>query len=408
MAAKAALKLVPSTRFFREDIGSWSAPGEGEAHSLHYAVSYREAFDPNLPAFFIERYSRRGEVVLDPFCGSGTTALESALRGRIAVASDRDPLAIAVARAKLSPADITEVTLALQRVNLRRPIDLKFFKEYFSPFFEIETFRELVNLRSFLHNSDDRIAQFIQMIALSLIHGHSAGFFSVYTFPQISLLPREQDALNVKRRQMPDYRAIVPRILRRTASILRDGAPSSLRGVGLVSAADSPRPFRKHTVMAADACSLDAIPSGSIDLIISAPPLPVTEARPAEQWLRRWFLGAQPHDALEGTGIAGSETTSEQGWSEFINGVLLEAARVTRPKGRVVFDLPEPRRRVGRRPFVDLVLDELPKGLQRYWEPDGIFDYGKRSVRLELGRGTPPATAARADERNSVLVLRRR
>ena len=51
------------------------------AHSLH-EVSYRACFKPQLPSFFIERLTRTGDAVYDPFMGRGTTLLEAALLGQ--------------------------------------------------------------------------------------------------------------------------------------------------------------------------------------------------------------------------------------------------------------------------------------------------------------------------------------
>src|SRR5437867_6272118 len=51
------------------------------AHSIH-EISYRACFKPQLPRFFIERLTRIGSIVYDPFMGRGTTLLEAALLGR--------------------------------------------------------------------------------------------------------------------------------------------------------------------------------------------------------------------------------------------------------------------------------------------------------------------------------------
>lgn len=51
------------------------------AHPLH-EVSYRACFKPQLPRFFIERLTRPGDIVYDPFMGRGTTLLEAAHLGR--------------------------------------------------------------------------------------------------------------------------------------------------------------------------------------------------------------------------------------------------------------------------------------------------------------------------------------
>ena len=44
------------------------------AHSLH-EVSYRACFKPQLPRFFIDRFTAPGDVVYDPFMGRGTTLI---------------------------------------------------------------------------------------------------------------------------------------------------------------------------------------------------------------------------------------------------------------------------------------------------------------------------------------------
>jgi len=46
-----------------------------------------------VPRFAILKYSRPGDIVLDPFCGSGTTAIEAMLQGRNALSIDIDPFA---------------------------------------------------------------------------------------------------------------------------------------------------------------------------------------------------------------------------------------------------------------------------------------------------------------------------
>src|SRR6187401_2778738 len=44
------------------------------ASSLH-EVSYRACFKPQLPRFFIDRFTNIGDVVYDPFMGRGTTVI---------------------------------------------------------------------------------------------------------------------------------------------------------------------------------------------------------------------------------------------------------------------------------------------------------------------------------------------
>jgi|GEM_PF-1145225 Predicted DNA modification methylase len=58
------------------------------SHSYH---SYPARFIPQIPQTIIENFTSKGDFVLDPFCGCGTTLVESVLRGRRAVGIDINP-----------------------------------------------------------------------------------------------------------------------------------------------------------------------------------------------------------------------------------------------------------------------------------------------------------------------------
>jgi DNA modification methylase len=61
---------------------------------------YPAKFHPPAVASLLERYTNAGDLVLDPFVGSGTALVEGALRGRRMVGTDIDPVAATVALAK--------------------------------------------------------------------------------------------------------------------------------------------------------------------------------------------------------------------------------------------------------------------------------------------------------------------
>jgi hypothetical protein len=49
----------------------------------------------------VRDYTRPGDLVVDPFCGGGTTALACAIEGRRCITSEMDPVTFAKARKRL-------------------------------------------------------------------------------------------------------------------------------------------------------------------------------------------------------------------------------------------------------------------------------------------------------------------
>lgn len=72
--------------------------GKGEGQD----ASYWGNFIPEIPQQLIERYTRRGEWVLDPFLGSGTTLIESIKMDRNCIGIDVNPEAVSLVRRKVA------------------------------------------------------------------------------------------------------------------------------------------------------------------------------------------------------------------------------------------------------------------------------------------------------------------
>src|SRR5690606_35564181 len=58
-----------------------------------------------------------GDIVLDPFGGSGVTAIEALMNNRKAINIDLNPLAIFLVEALGAPVNITELGLAYERIK---------------------------------------------------------------------------------------------------------------------------------------------------------------------------------------------------------------------------------------------------------------------------------------------------
>ena len=122
----------------------WTAK-QRAASSLH-EVSYRACFKPQLPRFFIERLTRPGDIVYDPFMGRGTTLIEAALLGRTSFGCDINPLSQIFVRARLNPPNISEINSRLREINFNTSDESP---EKLLTFYHPETLREICALKKY-------------------------------------------------------------------------------------------------------------------------------------------------------------------------------------------------------------------------------------------------------------------
>lgn len=108
--------------------------GDRATHLIH---PYPAKLLANIPLFFANcsQLSKPGDLILDPFCGTGTVLLEAMLAGRRAAGADANPLARLISQVKLRP---------LKHDQLERAVDaalsaaLQASPTTFSPVVDVE------------------------------------------------------------------------------------------------------------------------------------------------------------------------------------------------------------------------------------------------------------------------------
>jgi hypothetical protein len=305
-----------------------------QASSIH-EISYRACFKPQLPRFFINLLTKKGDIVYDPFSGRGTTVLEAGLSGRNAIANDANPLSRIMTEPRLFPPDnqaVEKRLLNIPRESSPADIDL-------SMFYHPDTEKEIGALRQYLlerqaASRDDMTDRWIAMVATNRLTGHSSGFFSVYTLPpNQAVSQRSQERINVKRNQTPDYRDTHRIILNKTKSLLRSLTPDEEKNLNHAG--------KNARLLTGDSRSTPEIDDNSVQLTVTSPPfLDIVQYRD-DNWLRCWFNGLNGKEI--GSRITMSRTV--EAWSFVMGGVFDELYRITRPGGYVAFEVGEVRKR---------------------------------------------------------------
>jgi hypothetical protein len=301
------------------------------ANSLH-EVSYRACFKPQLPRFFIERFTAPGDLVYDPFMGRGTTVVEAALLGRAPAGCDVNPLSAILAAPRLSPPTLDEVTGRLNDLNLSLACS---YPQELEVFYHPDTLREICALREYLlarerRETLDNVDAWIRMVAVNRLTGHSSGFFSVYSLPPNQAVSVEAQArINASRRQSPPRREVRALVAAKTKSLLADCDSTARAALG--------RSARRATLMTGASHSTPRLPSGSVSLIVTSPPFLDVVNYAADNWLRCWFCGID----VRSVRISMHKKVAE--WQAAMTGVFHELVRVLKPGGHIAFEVGEVR-----------------------------------------------------------------
>jgi hypothetical protein len=302
----------------------WTS-AQRRAHSIH-EVSYRACFKPQLPEFFISRLTRPGESVYDPFMGRGTTPVQAALQGRRAMGNDINPLSRLLTKPRLAAAPLAEVEKRLGDIPWERG---EIERDDLLAFYHVDTLRQICALRSYLLERapldarPDPVDDWIRMVALNRLTGHSPGFFSVYSLPPNQAVSVEaQVKINAQRRQTPPRRDVPALILKKSRALLVDGAP----------------PAQHHALLGVgDAWNTPYLGDRSVRLIVTSPPFLDVVQYADDNWLRNWFAG------VDASRVKISTHRSEAEWSHMVRACLKEFARIVAPGGHVAFEVGEVR-----------------------------------------------------------------
>lgn len=279
----------------------WKAQPRLWGHSLHPMCSYLASFPAALSHAFIARYSRPGDVVLDPFSGRGTAPLQASAEGRIGVGNDLNPFAHLLTAAKVDPPMAAEARLRVTALRLAWGASAGRWRELADAIqaspdtggaepvpvevaiaFHPRTFAQLLFLRDAL-DLGVRVDRFLAAAIAGILHGKSPSYLSTLMPNTFSMAPRYVRDFAARTSFASPERDAFDGLDAKLNRLFRDPLP---RAAGLALHGDA----RDAGTRAGTALRARGLPDHA-RLVVTSPPYLRVVKYGYYNWLRTWFLG---------------------------------------------------------------------------------------------------------------------
>jgi len=288
-------------------------------HAFHPMCSYLAMFPAALAHAFIGRYSRPGDVVLDPFSGRGTTPLQACAEGRVGVGNDLNPMAYLLTAAKVEPPARAALTTRMSLLRVAYSLEASDWRslaaaaldprrsvpvavpgagggETRSPMpaevamaFHPNTLAQVLFLRSTLR-AQDPTDRFLIGALIGILHGRSPTYLSDIMPNTFSMAPRYVRDFVLRTGFQAADRDAFACLDAKLRRLLRQGLPAQ-RGIAMLGDA------RDVGTRARRALRERSLPDRA-RLVVSSPPYLRVVKYGYYNWLRLWFMGIDP-DAVD-------------------------------------------------------------------------------------------------------------
>ncbi|WP_198391750.1 DNA methyltransferase [Burkholderia ubonensis] len=250
--------------------------------ALNGICPYFTMFPLDFPLNVLRRRAREGDVVLDPFCGRGTTNFAARLVGLRSLGVDSSPVAASITASKLVTARVNDIMDEARRILAERAPNHVPTSDFWQWAFHPTTLDALCRFReAFLEDctTDARIA--LRGIILGALHGPKQKTFPSYFSNQCprTYAPKPAYATRFWRERglTPEPTDVLSIIERRAKRYYE----TSSEVTGTVRLADSREDRALHP----------ETPDTRFDWVITSPPYYGMRTYVPDQWLRNWFVG---------------------------------------------------------------------------------------------------------------------
>lgn len=236
---------------------------------------------PLLFPYKVLQSAKTTDIVYDPFCGRGTTNYAARLLGLTTFGVDSNPVAHAIAQAKLvrvNPSQVRERSIHILQEYIATDIPRGEFWDFA---FHPTTLQHICSIREYLLSQTrlDDVDIALRALLLGILHGPRTKDLSFYLSNQMPRTFASKPDYSVRywkqRSLLPLEQDVVSLIHRKAEYAFNTQMPGKVNG----------------KIVLADSRHVQNLSRKKFDWVITSPPYFGMATYEQDQWLRNWFLG---------------------------------------------------------------------------------------------------------------------
>lgn len=292
-------------------------------YALHNFHAYPCKFPAFIPREIIKKYAKKGDIICDPFVGSGTTLLEATLLGYSSIGNDINPLSCLLSKVKVKPVKqklLNKIDFFLEDL-LENYKKLKIIKEYsynsIEHWFQKNVIKELSFIKKNILSIKEQDLRDLLLIVFSSIIVRVSKQESDTRYAAVEKGLKDFETIKIFTDKVKEIKAIYLDFLKKTKD----------KKVNV-------------KILQLDSRALSAIKDNSVDLIITSPPYANTYDYYLYHKHRKFWLGMDVKFAqLNEIGSRREFSSLKENpkkWEEDIKKCLLEMKRIIK-KNKNIF-----------------------------------------------------------------------
>ena len=252
--------------------------------ALHSICSYQGKLKPSIAHHLVKTFSKEGDVILDPFSGSGTIALEASLNSRKSISFDISKVSYVLTKAKTNYSELNNIYKVVENledfINTSR-IDSEYHKKSsdfgfngkISDYYHEKTFKEILLARKYFIS--EKFAEpekaFVMSCLLHILHGNRPYALSRNSHPLTPYAPTGETI----------YKNLIEKLVQKIERTYKDSfSETFINGQAFMQ--DVTKRFPKGLE--------------KVDTVITSPPFFSSTKFYMTNWLRFWFAGWEKED----------------------------------------------------------------------------------------------------------------